>query len=115
MPQPPAQDPNPRPTAIPTADTPLTPSKSQRKRDAHALQALGRQLVALSTAQLVRLDLPEALHEAVLAVQHRHAHGARTRQRQSIGKLMRQLEPGVRRRVRAAWTPERAGTPRPQR
>jgi ribosome-associated protein len=52
-----------------TADVPLTPSKTQRKRDAQALQALGVQLVALSTAQLARLDLPEALHKAVLAAQ----------------------------------------------
>ena len=48
--------------SMPTADAPLTPSKSQRKRDAHALQALGVQLVALSAAQLARLDLPEILH-----------------------------------------------------
>ena len=40
MPRPPTQEPRPPPTAIPTADAsdaPLTPSKSQRKRDAHAL------------------------------------------------------------------------------
>jgi ribosome-associated protein len=102
MPQPPAQDTNPRPTAIPTADTPLTPSKSQRKRDAQALQALGAQLVALSTTQVARLDLPEALHEAVVAAQRMRAHGARTRQLQYIGKRMRQLEPAALSRVRAA-------------
>ena len=47
MPRPPTPDPSPRPPALPTADAPLTPSKSQRKRDAHAVQALGVQLVAL--------------------------------------------------------------------
>ena len=114
MPQPPAQDTNPRPPALPTVDAPLTPSKSQRKRDAHAVQALGVQLVALSAAQLARLDLPEALHEAVVAAQRVRAHGARTRQMQYIGKLMRQLEPTVISRVRVALTPGRAGTPRPQ-
>ena len=114
MPQPPAQDTNPRPTAIPTADTPLTPSKSQRKRDAQTLQVLGVQLVALSAAQLARLDLPEALHEAVVAAQRMRAHGAHTRQMQYIGKLMRQLEPSVLSHIRAALTPGRAGTPRPQ-
>jgi ribosome-associated protein len=51
------------------ADAPLTPRKSQRKRDAQALQALGVQLIALSAAQLARLELPEPLHEAVLAAQ----------------------------------------------
>ena len=114
MPRPSTPDPRPRPPALLAADAPLTPSKSQRKRDAQALQALGVQLVALSAAQLARLELPEALHEAMLAAQRMHAHGARTRQRQSIGKLMRQLEPSVLSRVRAALETGRAGTPPPQ-
>ena len=114
MPQRPPQDPRPHPPALPTADAPLTPSKTQRKRDAHALQALGVQLVALSTAQLARLELPEPLHEAVLAAQRMRAHGARTRQMQSIGKLMRQLDPAMLRRIRAALAPGRAGIPQPQ-
>ena len=104
------QDTNPRPRACPTADAadaPLTPSKSQRKRDAHALQTLGIQLVDLSAAQLARLELPEALHEAVMAAQRMRAHGARARQMQYIGKLMRQLEPGVLSRIHAALAPER--------
>jgi len=110
MPRPRPQEPRPPPTAIPTADAsdaPLTPSKSQRKRDAHALQTLGVQLVALSAAQLARLDLPETLHEAVLAAQRMRSHGARTRQLQYIGKVMRQLEPSVLSRLRAALAPER--------
>ena len=59
-------------------------------------------------------DLPETLHEAVLAAQRIRSHGARTRQLQYIGKLMRQLEPSVLSRVRAALTYGRAGTPLPQ-
>ena len=108
MSQPPAQDIRPYPPALPTVDAPLTPSKSQRKRDAHALQALGVQLVALSAAPLARLDLPEALHEAVVAAQRMRAHGARTRQMHYIGKVMRQLEPTALSRIRAALTPGRA-------
>jgi ribosomal 50S subunit-associated protein YjgA (DUF615 family) len=92
MPRPPTQETRPRPTAIPTADTPLSLSTSQRKRDAQAVQALGVQLIALSAAQLAWLDLPEALHEAVVAAQRMRAHGARMRQLQSIGKVMRPLE-----------------------
>jgi ribosome-associated protein len=111
MPRPPTPDPSPRPPALPTADAPLPPSKSQRKRDAHALQALGVQLVALSAAQLARLALPEALHEAVVAAQRMRAYGARTRQMQYIGKIMRQLEPAVLSRIRMALTPGRAVTP----
>jgi len=107
MPRPPTQDTSQLPPALSTADAPLTPSKTQRKRDAHALQTLGIQLVALSAAQLSRLDLPEALHEAVLAAQRIRSHGARTRQLQYIGKVMRQLEPSVLSRVRAALTSDR--------
>ena len=117
MPQLPPQDPHPHPPALSAADAsdaPLTPSKTQRKRDAHALQALGVQLIALSAAQLARLELPETLHEAVLAAQRMRSHGARTRHLQYIGKLMRQLEPSVLSRVRAASVPGRARTPRPQ-
>jgi ribosome-associated protein len=104
------QDTNPRPRACPTADAadaPLTPSTSQRKRDAHALQTLGVQLVALSAAQLARLDLPEALHEAVIAAQQMRSHGARTRQLRYVGKVMRQLDPSVLSRVRTALTSDR--------
>ena len=107
MPRLPTQYPRLHSPALPTADAPLTPSKTQRKRDAHALQALGAQLVALSVAQLARLELPEALHEAVVAAQRMRAHGARTRQMQYIGTLMRQSEPGVLSRIRAALAPER--------
>jgi ribosome-associated protein len=114
MPRPPAPDPSPRPPALPAPDAPLTPSKSQRKRDAHALQTLGIQLVALSVVQLARLELPETLHEAVVAAQRMRSHGVRTRQIQYIGKVMRQLEPSVLSRIRAALTPGRAVTPRPQ-
>jgi ribosome-associated protein len=111
------QDTNPRPLTPLTADAsdaPLTPSTSQRKRDAQAFQALGVQLVALSAAQLARLDLPEALHEAVVAAQRMRSHGARTRHLQSSGKVMRQLEPDALRRVRTALETGRAGIPRPQ-
>src|SRR2546428_8275818 len=114
MPRPPTPDLRPSPPALPTADAPLTPSKSQRKRDAQALQALGVQLVALSAAQLARLELPEDLHEAVVAAQRMRAHGARTRQMQYIGKVMRQLDPAVLSRIRMALAPGRAVTPRPQ-
>jgi ribosome-associated protein len=110
MPRLSTQNTDPRPPALPAADTPdatLTPSKSQRKRDAHALQALGSQLIALSAAQLARLALPEALHEAVVAAQRMRSHGARTRQMQYIGKLMRQLDPIALSRIRAALAPDR--------
>lgn len=76
----------------PAADSPLRPSKSQRKREAHAMQDLGERLVALPPASLARLALPAALHNAVVAARAMPQHGARARQMQYIGKLMRYLE-----------------------
>jgi ribosome-associated protein len=78
------------------------------------VQALGAQLVALSPGHLARLDLPGELHEAVLAAQGMRTHGARLRQMQFIGKLMRQLDAASLRTVREALEPGRALTPRPQ-
>lgn len=99
---------------VPTADAQAEASKSQRKRDARALQALGAQLVELPPAHLARMDLPDALREAVVAVQGMPQHGARTRQMQYIGKLMRQLAPASLRMVREALDPARAVTLRDQ-
>jgi ribosomal 50S subunit-associated protein YjgA (DUF615 family) len=107
----------PRPTDAPTApsaDAEARPSKSQQKRDALALQALGAQLVALSPRHLARLDLPDALREAVLAAQGMRSHGARLRQMQYIGRLMRQLDPESLRTVLEVLEPGRTLTPRPQ-
>ena len=69
------------------------PSKSQRKREATALQSLGETLVALKPAQLARIPLPDELREAVLAARQMQQRGARKRQLQYIGKLMRRIDP----------------------
>lgn len=92
---------------------PERPSKSQRKRDAHALQALGAQLVALTPARLAQLELPDVLREAVVAAQGMRQHGARARQMQYIGRLMRELEPAALAAMRQALDPGRVGVPRP--
>lgn len=68
------------------------PSKSSRKRDSTAMQDLGAELMELSDDQLTRLDLPEALLEAVRVGQSITAHGGRQRQRKYIGKLIRHLD-----------------------
>lgn len=68
------------------------PSKSQRKRDMHALQDIGEQLVDLNKDRLNQLDLPENLRDAVVEARRIHAHGARRRQMQYIGKLMRTID-----------------------
>lgn len=69
------------------------PSKTQRKKEMTALQALGTRLVGLNAAQLREIDLPERLREAIVDAQKITAHEGRRRQMQFIGKLMRQVEP----------------------
>lgn len=69
------------------------PSKSALKREMTALQDMGAELVALSTDQLKKIDLPDDLREAVRDAQRFTQHGARRRQLQYIGKLMRGLDP----------------------
>ncbi|MEZ5660998.1 MAG: ribosome biogenesis factor YjgA [Burkholderiaceae bacterium] len=67
------------------------PSKSARKRQMHALQALGKRVSELSGARQAKLPLTEPLRDA-LALYARirpGAHEARRRQMQLIGKLMR--------------------------
>lgn len=69
-----------------------SPSKSQRKREATALQDLGKQLVALPAEQLARMTLPEDLRSEVYAARRISSHGALRRQMQLIGKLMRGVD-----------------------
>jgi ribosome-associated protein len=73
-------------------EAPRGPSKSQRKREASALQDIGVRLVALSPTRLQALPLPDELLEAVRAAQGMHQHGAHRRQLQYIGKLMRRID-----------------------
>ncbi|MCL4799983.1 MAG: DUF615 domain-containing protein [Burkholderiales bacterium] len=68
------------------------PSKTRRKQDMHALQALGAALVELGPAQLAAVELPEALREAVLAAKQISSREARRRQLQYIGRLMREVD-----------------------
>jgi ribosome-associated protein len=69
------------------------PSKSQRKRDADSAQKLGTRLIELKESDLVALDLPETLLDAILLAQRITSRGGLARQRQYIGKLMRDLDP----------------------
>lgn len=69
------------------------PSKSARKRENLALQTLGERLIDLNAEQLASIALDEQLLEAVKTAQGMKAHGALRRQKQLIGKLMRQVDP----------------------
>jgi ribosome-associated protein len=75
------------------------PSKSARKRTAHAAQNLGETLLALADEELAALPLPESLLEALRDARRIRSRAARARQRQYIGKLMRTVDPQA---VRAA-------------
>ena len=70
-------------------------SKSQRKREATALQDLGEALIKLDAAQLARMPVPDAVREAVEAARRIQSRSAARRQRQYIGKLMRGIDPDV--------------------
>ncbi len=69
------------------------PSKSQLKRESHALQDLGKELIALRADQLAKIPLPEDLLEAIHDHQRFKKHEAKRRQLQYIGRLMRSLDP----------------------
>lgn len=71
---------------------PRAPSKSQIKREMHALQDLGEELVKLSQDRLDKLDLPDALYDAVMDARRFTKHEARRRQMQFIGKIMRDID-----------------------
>ena len=69
------------------------PSKSARKREAASLQELGVQLSALPDQEIKALDLPDNLFVALRDLKRLPSHGAQVRQRQYIGKLMRNIDP----------------------
>lgn len=65
------------------------PSKSQIKRDMHALLDLGKQLIELSPDRLKQLPLAERLYEAIREAQRTTSREGRRRQTHFVGKLMR--------------------------
>ena len=67
-------------------------SKSQLKREMHALQELGEQLIHFSDKDLAKLELPENIIEALKTAQSIKKHGALKRQIQYIGRLMREID-----------------------
>jgi len=68
------------------------PSKTQRKREMHELQAIGAALVDLSASHLERMTLPDALARAVHEARRLSSRLARRRQVQFIGRLMREID-----------------------
>jgi ribosome-associated protein len=67
-------------------------SKTQKKQEMIALQELGEELARLNAAQLTKIPLSDELREAIFAIQSMSKRGARYRQMQYIGKLMREAD-----------------------
>jgi len=67
-------------------------SKSQRKREVEALQNVGEKLIKLRATQLDKLNLPERLRQAIDNAQQIRSRSALRRQRQYIGRVMREQE-----------------------
>lgn len=70
----------------------LEKSRTRLKKEAAALQKMGERLVGLSDEQLERMDLPAQLIGAIRDVRPMKSHGARRRQMQYIGTLMRRVD-----------------------
>jgi ribosome-associated protein len=74
----------------PEADVPI--SKTKLKAGADAAQHIGKKLIDLSKDRLIKLDLPEALFDAVMEAKRLTANGAVRRQLQYLGRLMRDVD-----------------------
>jgi ribosome-associated protein len=103
-----------KPHRDPEVDPPVEydgPSKSQVKRDFHALQDLGLELLELSDATLAALIDDERLLGALRELRRvRDQRGARKRQVQYVGKLLRDEDITP---LRAALAARRAPGSRP--
>jgi ribosome-associated protein len=84
------------------------PSKTRRKAEMHALQDLGERLIGLDDGKLDALAaealLPERLQDAVRDARKINAWGARKRQLQFIGRLMREVDPAPIEQRLEAWS-----------
>lgn len=67
-------------------------SKSQLKRESHALTDLGKELVELHPNKLKKIPLDESIQDAIALAQRVNKRGGRKRQLQYIGKLLRSAE-----------------------
>lgn len=69
------------------------PSKTRRKKESASLQALGEALIDLPPEALEELQLPDRLKEALNDARRIRKHEALRRQRQFVGRLMRDVDP----------------------
>lgn len=88
MPRPPYKKPKRKAAATENA----RPSRSARKRASAAMQRLGEELANLRPGDRIGLNLPLELEEALAMYDTIKDHEGRRRQRQYIGRLMRNLD-----------------------
>lgn len=91
-----------------TREQPSAPSKTRRKKDATAVQALGAEVARLTAEQRAKLPLGERTRDAIDAFLRIKSHEARRRQLQRIGALMREEDDIA---VRIALAEHEYGTP----
>lgn len=70
-------------------------SRTQKKKEAEALQDLGLELTGLSVPQLKRIDIPQDLRAALIEGKSITSNVAGRRHRQFIGTLMRNVDPDL--------------------
>lgn len=64
-------------------------SKTQRKKGAQEASTLGGRIVALTKKEFAKLNLPESVYDAIKTAREIRSNGARKRQLQYVGKLLR--------------------------
>ncbi|HEY0310570.1 MAG TPA: ribosome biogenesis factor YjgA [Luteimonas sp.] len=69
------------------------PSRSEQRRAALDVLALGERLASLAPAQLAKLPVPEALLPHIAETRRMASHGARKRQLGFLAKQMRREDP----------------------
>ncbi len=67
-------------------------SRTQIKQEATELQKLGERLISLTKAQLLCIDIPKELFDAIILAKSISTNKATRRQKQYIGALMRQID-----------------------
>lgn len=67
-------------------------SRTRKKNEDKALQALGERLTGLPIEQLEKMDLPEDVLTAVRDARKIRSHGARRRQIRRVGALLRNID-----------------------
>jgi ribosome-associated protein len=85
-------------------------SKTDLKKHSDHLQSLGEQLLTLRKGLMDKLDLPEALLEALAECRRITNFEGRRRQMQYIGRLMRKLDEGQVSAIEAALEVQHQGS-----